>query len=368
MRSRSPRRPRFPRLAGRPRRRTTNGSRTARPRSNCSRPCLACRRSCPRPRAARTTPSAERRPAPELQLRVNNPPGLPAALKATGMQAQFGQFLATPRTYDLADSLVVVWGGPNDLFLALATGGNPVAAAGQAVTNLAGLVGGLAAGGGHARSSSPTSWISASTPFGANSGNAAGLTALTVGFNAGLNQAMAQVESSFPGVDITVFDTFSLFGEAVATPGAFGLTNVKEPCYRQCERLRGVSLLRSGAPDGAGAHDPRRFVPRCSRSRARDLGDACAGARRPHRRSAPSTARPRRTRIPALTRHASSHRDALTNRASRPPASGRRRAGTSGTAAARRARSGRRVRPTPTSAPGCGSRGRGRSTPGGRRR
>ncbi len=167
------------------------------------------------------------------------------------MQVQFGQFIGTPRTYDLADSLVVVWGGPNDLFLALATGGNPVVAAGQAVTNLAGLVGGLALAGA-TRVLVPNLVRSRRTPFGANSGNAAGLTALTVGFNAGLNQAMAQVESSFPGVDITVFDTFSLFREAVATPGAFGLTNVKEPCIANANGCAGYLFFDQVHPTALG--------------------------------------------------------------------------------------------------------------------
>ncbi len=181
---------------------------------------------------------------------ANDPPGLPASLAATGMRVQVDQFIGTGRT-GLSDSLFVVWGGPNDLFLALATGGDPVAAAGQAVMNLGNLVGDLAAAGA-TRFLVPNLVNLGETPFGAGSGNPTALTALSGGFNHGLEQTMAQLESNLPGVDITVFDTFSLFDQVTGNPGAFGVTNATEPCVGNAKGCAGYLFFDHVHPTALG--------------------------------------------------------------------------------------------------------------------
>ena len=161
---------------------------------------------------------------------IGYPPGLPATLQNTGMQSQVGQFLGGVHP-NIADSLFFLWGGPDDVFLGAATGGDvgAAAAAAQAVGNLAGLVQGLAGAG--ARHFVVLNMPDlGSTPGGKASGNAAGLTFLSAQFNLGLADAMNQLETALPVLDITVFDTFALLAKVTATPGAYGLSNVTSPC------------------------------------------------------------------------------------------------------------------------------------------
>jgi phospholipase/lecithinase/hemolysin len=177
---------------------------------------------------------------------IGFPPGLPATLAATGMQAQVGQFLGGMPT-NVGDSLFFLWGGPNDISLGFATGGAAGAAqaAASAVGNLAGLVQGLAGGG--ARQFVVLNMPDlGSTPGGLASGNAAGLTALSQGFNVGLADAMNQVEQALDNlglkVDITVFDTFALLADATKNPANYGLSNVTSPC------LANLGALSAGCP------------------------------------------------------------------------------------------------------------------------
>jgi phospholipase/lecithinase/hemolysin len=54
-------------------------------------------------------------------------------------------------------------------------------------------------------------------------------TQLTVGFNAGLDGAVAQL-SALPGISITRLDTYGLLADLVAHPAAYGLSNVTTAC------------------------------------------------------------------------------------------------------------------------------------------
>ncbi len=171
---------------------------------------------------------------------TGSPAGLPATLAATGMKAQLGQFLGT--AFNPADSLFFIWGGPDDIFLGFATGGaaGAQAAAGQAVMNLAEIVGGLAGTG--AKNFLVLNMPDlGSTPDGQASGNAAGLTALAQGFNAGLAVAMGQLEAALP-IDITLFDAYSLLGQVTANPAGYGLSNVTSPCLADLSALAGGCL------------------------------------------------------------------------------------------------------------------------------
>jgi phospholipase/lecithinase/hemolysin len=165
---------------------------------------------------------------------IGFPPGLPATLATTGMQAQVGQFLGGMPT-NVGDSLFFLWGGPNDIFLGFQTGGPAGAAqaAANAVGNLAGLVRGLAGGG--ARQFLVLNMPDlGSTPGGQASANPAGLTKLSQDFNVGLEDAMNQVEQGLDNlglnVDITVFDTFALLADVTKNPANYGLSNVTSPC------------------------------------------------------------------------------------------------------------------------------------------
>ncbi len=168
---------------------------------------------------------------------VGVPPGLPPALLNTGMQSQVTQFLGTMT--NPADGLFFLWGGPNDLLLAGALSGNDpmalAAAAQTAVVNLATGATRLAMAGAQ-HFLVPNMPDLGATPFGQASGNAAGLTALAAGFNAGLSTAMAQVDL-IPGVDVVVFDTFAFFAQVRADPAAFGFANVDKACLANLSAL-----------------------------------------------------------------------------------------------------------------------------------
>jgi phospholipase/lecithinase/hemolysin len=176
---------------------------------------------------------------------VGSPAGLPASMLPTGMgsTAQVGQFLAAPPAFNPADTLFFLWGGPNDLLLASALSNNDpaavAAAAHQAVLNLAGLAG-MLFGAGARNFLVPNMPNLGVTPYGLSQGPlvAAGLTALAQGFNAGLGTAMAQVDA-LPGVTMTVFDTFAFFDGVRMNPGAFGFTNVDQPCLASLSALAG---------------------------------------------------------------------------------------------------------------------------------
>ena len=153
-----------------------------------------------------------------------------SALANTGIELQVSNFVGAPPAFDPSTSLFFVWGGANDLFAALSI--NPSAAptvAANAVTNLANEIAALAAIGAE-HFLVPNLPDLGLTPFGLNSGDSAGLSALSQGFNAGLAFALAQLESNY-GLDITGFDAFGFMHEAIDNPGAFGLTNVQDPCF-----------------------------------------------------------------------------------------------------------------------------------------
>ncbi|MCW5625179.1 MAG: SGNH/GDSL hydrolase family protein [Burkholderiales bacterium] len=156
------------------------------------------------------------------------PSGLPSTLEHTGMSGQVASYLGTNPTFDPATTLFMLWGGPNDLYLAVDAGDNPAAAAATAVSNLATLVTGLAQSG--ARHFLVPNMVDlGTTPRGMDSGFATELSLLTQGFNAGLESAMALVEAG-TGVDITVFDTEGFFADVRANPAGYGFTDATSAC------------------------------------------------------------------------------------------------------------------------------------------
>lgn len=152
-------------------------------------------------------------------------------LPNTGVSAQVSSFVSSPPPgFGGPSSLVVLWAGPNDLFTALDLGMNPADIIAPAMGNLANSVGQLY-GVGARTILMPGMPNMGATPFGLNSGNPAGLTAFSLGFNGALALTVAGLEATFLGLDIIEFSTFSLLDGVVANPGAFGLTNVQDACF-----------------------------------------------------------------------------------------------------------------------------------------
>jgi phospholipase/lecithinase/hemolysin len=163
-------------------------------------------------------------------------PGLPpiindlfsgvAPYPATGTLAQVQSFSGTfgPK------SLAVLWAGPNDLFTALTLGQDPASIILPAMGNLAQSV--VALYGYGARSIlMPNMPDIGATPFGLASGNSAGLTAFSRAFDFYLNKTIDDLILQLSGLGIIKFDTFALLGRVEADPGAFGLTDVTDPCF-----------------------------------------------------------------------------------------------------------------------------------------
>src|SRR5262249_41294586 len=59
----------------------------------------------------------------------------------------------------------------------------------------------------------------------------AGLHALSLGFNAGLNGALGQLQA-LPGIEITPFDTFAMLNLLIGDPTRFGFTDSTTPCIQ----------------------------------------------------------------------------------------------------------------------------------------
>jgi outer membrane lipase/esterase len=53
---------------------------------------------------------------------------------------------------------------------------------------------------------------------------------MTNTFNSGLNDAIARLQTTLPGINIQLFDTFTALSYITANPELFGLENVQDPC------------------------------------------------------------------------------------------------------------------------------------------
>ena len=159
------------------------------------------------------------------------PPGTPfyPGLAGIGIQTQIDQYTAALGGSGADPSaLYVVWGGPNDVFVNQALGlpQDPAASVGNlaaAVTDLYNL---------GARSVLlPNMPDLGRTPAFLGTSDAAGLTGLTLAFNALLAGAVPGLENALPGLDILPFDTFAAFNDVLSNLGAFGFTDATTPCY-----------------------------------------------------------------------------------------------------------------------------------------
>jgi len=149
----------------------------------------------------------------------------------TGMETQVGSFVGAPPGFNPATSLFFLWGGPNDIFTALDTNSNLNTAVSDAITNLSNEILALA-GIGAEHFLIPNLPDLGVTPFGLTSGDSAGLTALSAGFNTGLASALTGLRSSL-ALDIREFDVFGFMHDVIGDPSAFGLTDVRDPCFNE---------------------------------------------------------------------------------------------------------------------------------------
>jgi outer membrane lipase/esterase len=163
--------------------------------------------------------------------RVSQLPGVPDSpptATATPITAQISNFLAKGPVN--RNALYSVWGGADDVFVQLnllATGTITSAQAqanlALAATQLGGAVGVLNTAGARYILLFNLPDIGR-TPFGVGSGQSASITALTSLYNSTL---MATLDAL--NLHPIRLNMFGLFNEAIANPGAFGLTNATSP-------------------------------------------------------------------------------------------------------------------------------------------
>jgi phospholipase/lecithinase/hemolysin len=143
----------------------------------------------------------------------------------TGLGNQVAAYLATGPVQNPANSLFVVWGGPNDFFV------DPSAAAAMnAVNNLVNVISALY-GNGARMFLVPNMADLSLTPSGLALPplQRAALQQLSIGFDLGLAGALDQLQL-LPGIQIVRFNTFALLTAVSANPIAFGFSNATTPC------------------------------------------------------------------------------------------------------------------------------------------
>lgn len=155
-----------------------------------------------------------------------------------GLQNQIADY--TSGSMD-SDALHVVWAGSNN-FLSIPS--DPVAAIGQAVTDIVTAVGTLAVAG------MTKIWVINLPDFGLtprliDAGLSAEGTALTDGFNAALAGGLAGAGLG----GIPIYDAAGLMRDIVAAPGDYGLTNVTEACIDPLDPLAPGSCLAEWSLD-----------------------------------------------------------------------------------------------------------------------
>jgi phospholipase/lecithinase/hemolysin len=175
-------------------------------------------------------------------VQIGNPPGLGAAfplMASTGISQQIARYKSVnPSVPNPASTLFMVWGGPNDAFLAVETPGADLAsinqAMQQALVNLSDNIQQLATmGADHILvPSMPDLGL---TPEAILAGPLAQglLSSVSQGYNQGLAQVLTGLNAGLAplGVDLYAFDTPAFFADITANAAAYGFTNTTQSCF-----------------------------------------------------------------------------------------------------------------------------------------
>jgi phospholipase/lecithinase/hemolysin len=170
-------------------------------------------------------------------VEIDRPAGLGAAFPAlaqTGIQRQIERYAAQhPAVPNPVDTLFMVWGGPNDIFLGAETGGDASLYIPSALNDLANdLL--MLAGMGARHILVPGMADLGLTPEARGLGPAgmAGLSALSAAYNGGLTQLLSLLDQALAPLDVDFygFDTAGFFSRITSDPAAFGFTNTTDGC------------------------------------------------------------------------------------------------------------------------------------------
>jgi len=174
-------------------------------------------------------------------------PGTPAQPVAS-LKTQMASYLAANGGKADANALYTVWGGANDLF-AVAAGAPAAATIGAAVADQVGIVGALKGAGAQyvMVPNLPDIGLTPSSRAGGAVAMAQG-TALAKSYNDALFGGLKQA-----GLQVIPVDTFTILQEIVASPGAYGFTNVSDMACTSASSLV-CSPLTVAAPNAANTY------------------------------------------------------------------------------------------------------------------
>ncbi|MCK6442773.1 autotransporter domain-containing protein [Elstera cyanobacteriorum] len=176
-----------------------------------------------------------------------------AGLPNLGMQAQVNNFLASGRSFNARD-LVVVWGGANDYFATLTkiATQTPTQAQGtvstqitSTITNLAGEVQSLIRAGAREIIVPNLPFLGATPSIAATGATGVGTANLiTTNHNANLATTMGTVGRGL-GANIYVIDTAALFTDMQTNPSKYGLSNVTAQCIQTAACVGGSAATQA---------------------------------------------------------------------------------------------------------------------------
>lgn len=149
-------------------------------------------------------------------------PGLP------GLRSQVDAYVGAVPVSD-PNALYMVWAGANDFMFGV--NGDPAAAIGQSVGNIAQSILALA-GSGARQFFVPNMANLGLTPLVRDAGPDAAMQAmmLSAGFNAALEQTLSALEQQLP-IEIVRFDTFGLLQAVISNPQDYGFSDPLARCY-----------------------------------------------------------------------------------------------------------------------------------------
>jgi phospholipase/lecithinase/hemolysin len=165
---------------------------------------------------------------------IDSPLGLQAytAVAPTSVAQQITKFLSSNPTGLMgADTLTMLWAGPNDFFLGFALGRDPGVVLQTAVANMANNIGALALAGAK-NILVPNMPDLGSTPSLSSTDFATPASVLSSLYNFYLAQVVAEAALNLGplGVRLYTADTAALLNDAIANPTEYGFTNVKDAC------------------------------------------------------------------------------------------------------------------------------------------
>jgi phospholipase/lecithinase/hemolysin len=149
-----------------------------------------------------------------------------------GMTTQVGNYVAGlggGGVTNASTTLFTLWGGANN-FLAMLPGDDPIAVLTGAITDIGTMIGALAGAGAQhfVVLGLPDLGL---TPRKIAEGPAAQASASAISNVFNLQLANLLASPGLAPLDIAQIDTYYLMQDVVANPGAYGLTNVTQPCF-----------------------------------------------------------------------------------------------------------------------------------------